>query len=158
MKTVVVFYSYDGNCKFVSRQISGQLRADVVQIEPVNEKKRSKIAMLFRGVGQVMFNRKPALKPYVFDPAGYDLIILGTPVWAGSPSPALKSFLSQTKFSGKKTALFVCHGGGPGKAMDKLKNELKDNTIVSQISLQDPVKDTEKAKELIGEWVKTLNC
>jgi flavodoxin len=156
MKTAVVFYSYDGNCKYIARQIGSLLKADIVQAEPVKEKRRSKFAMLFHGCGQVMFNRKPALKPYSFDAESYDLIILGTPVWAGSPSPALKSFLSQTKMSGKKIALFACHAGGPGKVMQKLKAELKDNTVVSQIEINDAVKNAEKTKELIEEWVKTL--
>ena len=157
MKTTIVFYSYDGNCKFVSEQISSLLKADVVQIEPVKEKRRSKFGMIFVGAGQVIFNRKPALKPYTFDAAESDLIIIGTPVWAGSPSPAIKSFLSKSKITGKKLALFVCHGGGPGNALEKLKAELKDNTIIAELSLQDPVKDAEKAKIQIEEWVKSLN-
>ena len=156
MKTAVVFYSYDGNSKFAARQIGSLLKADVVQAEPVNEKRRPKFAMFFHGGGQVIFNRKPALKPYSFDAETCDLIILGTPVWADSPSPAIKSFLSQAKLSGKKLALFVCHAGGPGNAMNKLKAELKNNTIVSEIALNNPAKDAEKAKEQIEEWVKTL--
>ena len=157
MKAAVVFYSYDGSCTFTAGHIASLLKADVLQIQPVKEKRRAKFAMFFVGGVQVIFNRKSALKPYSFDSSAYDLIILGTPVWAGSPAPAIKSFLSQTKFSGKKIALFVCHGGGPGKVMNKLKAELTANTVVSKLSLQEPVKDTEKAKQLIEEWVKTLS-
>ena len=156
MKTAVVFYSYDGNCKYTARQIGSLLKADLVQVEPVKEKRRPKFAMFFSGGIQVVFNKKPALKPYAFDASQYDLLILGTPVWAGSPAPAIKIFLSQTKISGKKIALFVCHAGGPGKAMDKLKAELKDNTIVSEIDLHTPALNAEKAMQQIEEWVKTL--
>ena len=157
MKTAVVFYSYDGNCTFTARHIGALLKADVMQIQPVKEKRRSKFGMIFWGVGQVIFNKRPALKPHAFEASPYDLIILGTPVWAGSPAPAMMSFLSQTKISGKKIALFACHAGGPGNVMDKFKAELKDNTVVSEKDFQEPVKNAEKAIQQIEEWVKTLN-
>jgi len=105
-----------------------------------------------------MSGKLPPLKPVNFDAASFDLIILGTPVWASSPAPAMKAFLSQTKLSGKKIALFMCHAGGMGGAMDMLKTMLKDNTIVSEIDFNSPLKNKEKAKQQIEEWVKTLTA
>lgn len=157
MKAVVVYYSYDGNCAFAAEQIAGFLKADVVQLQVVNEKKRSGFAKIFFGVMQVFSGAKPALKPYDFDAAAYDLIVLGSPVWAGSPSPAIKSFLSNTKINGKKIALFMCHAGGLGSALDKFRAELKDNDIVSQTDLDRPALNTENAKRQIEEWVKTFS-
>ncbi|MDR0442842.1 MAG: flavodoxin [Treponema sp.] len=156
MKAAVVFYSYDGNSAFAAEQIGLLLKADLLQIQPVKERRALKFWKIIVGVGQVMFNKKPALKPYSFNSSDYDLIILGTPVWAGSPAPAIKSFLSQEKLSGKKLALFACHAGGPGDVMQKLKAELKDNTIVSEIDFLNPASEQEKAKQKIEEWVKTL--
>ena len=157
MKTAVVYYSYDGNCAFVAEQIAALLKADLVQIQTVDQKKRRGFLKMLWGGAQVMFGKLPPLKPVNFDAVSFDLIILGTPVWASSPAPAMKAFLSQTKFSGKKVALFMCHAGGMGEAMNKFKSMLTDNTIVSEIDFSTLLKNQEKAKQQIEEWVKKLN-
>ena len=156
MKTAVVFYSLDGNSAFTARHISSLLKSDPVQIQTVDTKKRRGFFKMLWGVGQVMRKKLPALKPVDFDAASYDLIILGTPVWAGRPAPAMKAFLSQTKISGKKLALFVCHAGKPGKAIELLKDMLKDNNFVSEKDFDAPIKNAEATIQQIEEWVKTL--
>jgi len=152
MKTAVVFYSYNGNSAFVAQQIKTRLNADLVQLYLTDEKKRGKLASIFWGGGMSVSGKKPPLKPYNFDPAAYDLIILGAPVWAGSPAPPLKTFLSQTPITGKKLALFVCHGGGKGKSLEKFKALLPGNEIVSTADFIEARKNKEEVKRQIEEW------
>jgi flavodoxin len=157
MKTAVVFYSHDGNCAFVAEQIKAQLNADMVRLCTEDEKKRGGFAKYFWGGVQVFMHKKPALKPYQFDPAAYELIIIGTPVWAASPAPPVQTFLSETKISGKKVALFICHAGGKGEAMQKFKSLLADNTIAAEIDFINPaVKNREMAKQQLDLWLKSL--
>jgi len=153
MKTAVVFYSYDGNSAFVAQEIKTRLNADLVQLCLTDEKKRGKIASMFWGGAMVFSRKNPPLKPYNFDPAAYDLIILGTPVWAGSPAPPLKTFLSQTAITGKKLALFVCHGGGPGKSLEKFKALVPGNEIIFMSDFREPLKNKEEVQQKIAEWV-----
>jgi flavodoxin len=157
MKAVVVFYSYDRNCTFVAEQIKTQLNADLIQIQMQDDKRRRGFAKFFWGGGMVFMKKKPPLKPYTFDPAAYDLIILGAPVWAGSPAPPLKTLLSQTAISGKKIALFVCHGGGKGNALGKLKAMLGGNEIVAEADFKEPLRNSEEAERQIADWVKHIN-
>jgi flavodoxin len=157
MKAVVVFYSYDRNCTFVAGQLKTQLNADLIQIQMQDDKRRRGFAKFFWGGGMVFMNKKPPLKPYAFDPAAYDLIILGAPVWAGSPAPPLKTLLSQTAMSGKKIALFVCHGGGKGNALGKLKAMLGGNEIVAEADFKEPLRNSEEAERQIADWVKRIS-
>ena len=152
MKTAVVFFSYDGNSAFAAQQIKTRLNADLVQLYLKDEKKRGKIASIFWGGGMAVTGKMPPLKPYNFDPSSYDLIILGAPVWAGSPAPPLKTFLSQTPITGKKLALFVCHGGGPGKSLEKFKALVSGNEIISTADFIEPRKNKEEVKRQIEEW------
>jgi flavodoxin len=159
MKTAVVFYSYDGNCAFVAEQIKARLNADLVRLQTADEKRRAGFAKFFWGGSQVLMHKKPPLKPYVFDPAAYDLIIIGAPVWAASPAPPVRTFLSEAKISGKKTAFFVCHAGGKGGAMDKLRALLADNTIIGETDFLNPGRgDTEETKRRIEEWLKAIGA
>jgi flavodoxin len=157
MKTAVVFYSYEGNCALVAQEIKTLLNADLVQVRLKNEKKRSGFAKYFWGGCMTFFNKRPGLKPYDFDPAAYDLIVMGVPVWAGSPAPPINSFFSQTKISGKKLALFVCHAGGKGDALGKLKTKLKGNDIVSEADFASPLKQNpDELKRQIQGWAKSF--
>jgi flavodoxin len=152
MKTAVVFFSYDGNSAFVAQQIKTRLNADLVQLCLKDEKKRGKIASLFWGGAMVFSRKNPPLKPYDFDPSAYDLIILGAPIWAGSPAPPLKTFLSQTPITGKKLALFVCHGGGPGESLEKFKALVPGSEIVSTADFLLPLRNKEEAQRKAAEW------
>jgi flavodoxin len=155
MKTAVIFYSLDGNCALVAEEIKSLLNADLLRLQTKDEKKRGKIGNLFWGCGMVFFNKKPPLKPYTFDPAAYDLIILGAPVWAAFPAPPVKTFISEIGITDKKIALFLCHAGGMGNASKKFKTMLAGNNIISEIDFDDPVKrNIEDVKQKIADWVK----
>jgi len=156
MKTAIVFYSYDGNCAFAAKQMGKLLNADIVQVQTVDEKKRRGFFKIFWGGMQVTLGKLPPLKPIDFNAAAYDLIILGSPVWASSPTPAMKAFISQAKISGKKLALFMCHSGGVGTALDKFESLLADNDIVSKIDFANTAKNAENTIQQIEEWVKNL--
>ncbi|MDR0600798.1 MAG: flavodoxin [Treponema sp.] len=158
MKTLIVYYSLDGNTALVAAELGRVLGADLLELKLADEKKRRGLAKYVWG-GRLVFSReKPALKPYAADLSGRDLVILGGPVWAGSPAPALASFLSETGMTGKKTAIFCCHGGGKGKAPEKLKALLAGNEIAGEMDFKNPLKggsETWTAKA--ADWAKRLS-
>ena len=157
MKTAVVYYTLDGNCALVAKEIKDQLNADSIRLYTIDEKKRSTIGKMLWGGGMVFRHVKPPLKPYTFDASAYDLIIIGAPVWAGSPAPPIKTFLCEAGVKGKKVALFVCHGGGKGKSLEKFKALLEGNEIAATADFKDPAKGGEEVKNLIADWVKSLS-
>jgi len=158
MKTAVIYYSYEGNSILVADALKDALGADLFRIKTVDKKKRSGLAVYAWGGGQVVMGKKPPIEPLSADINAYDLIILGTPVWAGSPAPALISYLSGNKITGKKIALFCCHGGGKRKAFEKFRALLPGNTIVGEIDFRNPSKmDGAELKQKISGWVKTIS-
>jgi flavodoxin len=155
MKTAVVYYTLDGNCALVADEIKAQLNADLIRLYTKDEKKRGIIGKLFWGGGMAVRREKPPLKPYTFDPAAYDLIVIGAPVWAGFPAPPVETFLSETNIKSKKIALFVCHGGGKGGSLEKFKALLDGNEIASVTDFRQPTRaGSEKVKQQIADWVK----
>ena len=154
MKTAVVFYSLDGNCDLVAKEIKSLLNADLIQLHTKNEKNRRGIIKFFWAIGMVL-KKKPPLKPYTFDPSAYDLIIIGAPVWASSPASPLRTFLSETPITGKKTAIFVCHAGGMGYGLEKFRAMLTGNTIIAEADFLNAVKtNKDELKQQIENWVK----
>jgi len=155
MKAAVVYYTLDGNSAIVAKEIKTQLNADLIRLQTKDEKKRGKIGKFFWGGGMVFLHKKPPLKPYTFDPSAYDLIIIGAPVWASSPAPPVQTFLSEAGITGKKIALFVCHAGGKGNALETFKTLLAGNDIVAETDFNTPYKcDSEELKQQIADWIK----
>jgi len=154
MKTAVVFYSLDGNCAFISEEIKSLLNADLIRLQTKDDRKRGKIARFFWAGGMMFSKKLPQLKPYTFNPADYDLIIIGAPVWAGSPAAPIKTFITNTAITGKKTAVFVCHAGGKGDSLEKLKTLLAGNEITAETDFFSAAKNAEEMKKKVSEWVK----
>ena len=87
-----------------------------------------------------MMGEKPKLQPYEFNAEQYDRIIIGTPVWASSFAPPIRTFLHENKsISEKKIAVFACFsGGGADKAIGKMKKYIGIDQFEAELILIDP--------------------
>jgi flavodoxin len=154
MKTAVVYYSFEGNSDLVANLIGQELKADIFKLETIDQKKRKGFAKYAWGGSMVFMHKKPPLKPFNIDAASYDLIVLGFPVWAGSAAPPINTFLDNVKISGKKIALFCCHAGGKGDALNKLKAQLPGNEFAGEIDFVNPSQqEAQVIAEKVKEWV-----
>ncbi|MDR0409181.1 MAG: NAD(P)H-dependent oxidoreductase [Spirochaetaceae bacterium] len=156
MKILIVYYSYEGDCAFIADKIK-ELRpdADVLRLATEDDKPRGFFAKYVWGGKQVLSGKKPALKSYNIDINEYEFVVIGTPVWAGSYTPAIASFIADTKIEGKTIALFCCHAGGKGKTLEKLKSALTGNTFTDAVDFLEPKKHTAGVQEKLNWWVKS---
>jgi flavodoxin len=158
MKTIIVYYSLDGNVKLLSETIAQELQADLLPLRLKKEIKSDSFMKYFWGGKQVVMKELPELEEFDFNPVDYDLIILGTPVWAASYTPALRSFLEKIDLSSKKVAFFCSHEGGSGLTITNLKNRLRSSEVISSTDFLAPLKKgKEAALEKARGWAKTLN-
>jgi flavodoxin len=158
MKILTIHYSYSGNSALIAELLKESANADAIRLEVENEKRREGFLKYLFGGWQVVRRKKPALKPFTVNFDEYDLVVIGGPVWAGSPAPALLSFLAKYPLKGKKVALFCCCASGDaGKAMGRMKALLKDDMIKGETVFQNPLNDdkNEIAKK-VGAWAKEL--
>jgi flavodoxin len=158
MKTAVVYYSMNGNCHVIARELKAGLNADLLRLRIEKEKPRRGPMGFMWAIGVMLGIIKAPLKPYTFDPAAYDLIIIGAPVWGGAPARPIQAFIAETGITGRKIALFVCHAGGEGQALDKFKAMLPNNDIVAETSFVDPLKFIEDVKQQAADWVKSIQA
>ncbi len=124
MKSVILYYSRTGKTKFLAEKLREELGADLVEIRDL-KKRRGPFGFL-RGARDAHLGLRTQVTPSSFDLSNYELIILGTPVWAYSPTPALNTFLDTCNFMGKKVILFVTSRGvGYRRALDILKGKVE---------------------------------
>lgn len=157
MKKLVVYYSFDGGTELLANSIAEAVDADVLRLTIKEEIKTHGFMKFFWGGKQVMMREKPELLPLDKNPADYDMIFIGTPVWSFTFTPAVRSFFSSVNLSKKNIALFSCHDGGPKNTLANMKKELVGNTFVGEMDFFNPLKkDREETIKKAQEWARTL--
>ena len=82
--------------------------------------------------------------------------MIAQPVWAGSPTPAIRTYVNKHDLAGKKVALFFSDKG-LGEALEKTKALTPNSSIVGELALPSKTfDDKEEAKQKIAEWCNTL--
>lgn len=127
---LVAYYSLTGKTENVAKAIAKASGGQLYQIQvdkayPDNKKERRKVLEQ-----EIEDNYLPPLKPTAINPENYDIIFLGSPVWANHISQPVKSFLAKYNLSGKRVIPFVTHsGGGRGQTFDDIAS-LCTNCVV----------------------------
>ncbi|MDF2543796.1 MAG: Flavodoxin [Herbinix sp.] len=141
MRALVVYYSLEGDTDYIAKKIAKLTGAELLRLTTKKEYPTGKVSKFFWGGKSVVFGEKPGLEAYDVATENYDTIFIGTPIWAGTYTPPIRTFLSEQKISGKNIYLFACHmGGGADKCFKKLTDELKGNTIVNTMEFYEPYK------------------
>lgn len=111
-KVLIVYYSQSGNTKAVAEQIHEKFGGDMFEIElatpyPAGEQETIEIVGRQRAE-----NILPELSRAVENMADYDVVFLGTPIWFGTASLPVFSFVEAHDFAGKTVVPFYTCGGG----------------------------------------------
>ena len=139
MKTLIVYYTLEGNTHYAAKKIASLLDADMLRIKPVKTYPRKGFRKFLWGGKSAVMAEKPELEPYTFDASAYDRIVFGFPVWAGNVTPPLRTFIKENDLSGKRFAAFACQSGaGAEKAFEKLKTALGIRELDAELVLIDP--------------------
>ena len=139
MKTLIVYYSLEGNTAFAAEKLAAALGADTLRLEPVKEYPTGGFRKFFWGGKSAVMAETPKLLPNAFDPAAYDRIVFGFPVWAGNVTPPIRTFIRDNDLKGKRIAAFACESGsGAEKAFSRLKAALGIEALEAEAVLIDP--------------------
>lgn len=119
-RTLVLFYSRTGHTRSVADVIRSNLYADIEELRDVQPRKG-----LFRGwlrsIREVRKKLDAEVLPVRKDLAAYDLIVLGTPVWAGCLCSPMRTFLERNGAAIRNIAVFVTErANGGGDAIDQI--------------------------------------
>jgi flavodoxin len=112
-KALVIYYSRTGGTRRLAEALAKAAQAD---IEPIVDKtNRLGIFGYLRSVAEALQKRNALIDPMKTDPSSYDLVIIGTPVWAWSVSSPVRSYLAAYKGRLPDVAFFCTMGGRGGE-------------------------------------------
>lgn len=140
-RVLVVYFSRSGTTARLASMLAGMLHADLEAIresgadpdaEPRGARKgarkgarnsaRKGARGYLRSLIEAVRQRPAAIEPPVHDPAAYDVVIVGSPVWARSVSSPVRAWLVAHRASLKHVAFFCSLGGsGAANALDQMR-------------------------------------
>lgn len=158
MKKLILYYSFEGNTHLIAQLIAEQTGATLLALQPQQEIMTKSPLKYVLGGKQSLFKAKPPLQPLTTNPADYDLIFVGTPVWAWTFAPVFNTFFAEHQLTGKSCALFCCHGGGPGKTLNNLKQHLAGNKILGETNFLEPLRaEREQVRTAVQQWLSAID-
>lgn len=105
MSYLVVYYSRTGNNRTIGEAIAKALPADADEI--IDKKNRAGRLNWIRAGGDSKGGKLTEIE-FEKNPQDYETIIIGAPIWAGNPIPALRTYLGKVDLKGKRVAFFIC--------------------------------------------------
>ena len=156
-KILVTSFSASGVTAGVARELAQAIGADLCEIAPVqpyssadldwtNKKSRSTLEMQDPA-------SRPAMKPLTVDPAQYDTIFVGFPIWWYVAPTIINTFLESYDLTGKTIIPFATSGGsGMGKTNERLALSCKGAKLI-----EGKVFNHSTSHEELAAWVDGLH-
>ena len=166
-KTLVVYYSYTNNVNLIVTELTNQIEADVIRVEPAEKGLDYAANNYAIGSAQIAAIRDnpddaasyPAIDPVDVNIADYDCIIIGAPLWWSSMAAPLQTFLFQhgAEMAGKHIGLIVSSASsGISGVEDDAHRLIPDGDFLTP-SLWIRSSQTSNAKALLENWLKEIN-
>jgi len=124
MSVCIVYHSETGNTKKVAEAVAKATGAVLVPVKDLAN--YSKIGRYLVGARKARAGQKSEIEPAKIDVSAYDMVVVGSPVWAWKPTPAANAAIAAlTGCEGKRAIVLVTSGGMPGETMEILKHALE---------------------------------
>lgn len=136
-KTLVVYYSWScGNTEKIAEQLADACDADIARIETVVPYPEDYQETVDQGQREVNAGFMPEIENLEYNPADYDVIVIGTPTWWYTMAPAIKTFIAENDFSGKTVVTLSTNGSWPGNVTADIEDACTGATFGPALEVQ----------------------
>lgn len=160
MKTLITYYSYSG----ITEKVIGIFKEVLEkrsELKIQRLKPKEEITSFFAQCMAARFKKRCEIEEALFDASSFDTVIIGLPVWAFAPTPAINTYLDKvTGLNNKKVIVLLTSGSGAGvKACFKYIGDILRAKGVSSISeINIPNARMKDAEFIISSIEKVLRC
>lgn len=154
MKILIVFYSRRGTTKRLAENLASRLGADLEELE--DKENRQGFWALLKASRDALRKKKTIISPVKYSPTDYDLVVIGSPTWAGAPACALNTYLHEQRDNIKRAAFFVTQGSSGGDKVISRLIEASGVPAVATLLLNSPEALSETATSKIEAFIKAL--
>lgn len=134
MKTLIIYYSRTNTTEKAAELIAKKLNADQERV--IDKKNRAGVFGYLGGGFAAVRGRTTAIGDLKHDPSDYDLVVIGTPVWVGRVSPAIRAYLGAQAKKVKRVAFFTTQGSGERQRVFEDLKELAGQEPAAELFLK----------------------
>jgi flavodoxin len=151
MKPCIIYHSYSGVTRGIAEKINAACGGDLVEVKPKDD--YSTLSAYSVGCFRARKEASDPINPETIDVSAYDLVVIGTPVWAWKATPAINGAIAALKgCEGKKAVIFATCGSSAKDTLPIMKSALekKGVRVMGEIVLnKSEISKNEKIDELI---------
>jgi DNA-binding transcriptional ArsR family regulator len=155
IRACVIYFSYSGVTRTIAEGIRNASGCDLIEVRT-----KTPYTSFTAYTTGVLRSRKGASDPIVpdeIDVSPYDLLIVGTPVWAWKPAPAMNAAVRALRgCEGKMAVIFSTCSNQPGEALPILNRALaaRGVEVMAEISLNaEDAKNPDAGGELLRQII-----
>lgn len=156
MKPLIVYYSFSGNTEEIAKRIKEKTGGELLKVDTVSPYVGDYNAVVEQGKREVEKKYLPPIKVPDAALSEYDTVVIGTPVWWYTMAPAIKTFLSENRFDGKKVYPFATNGGWVGHTFEDIKKDMPGATVYKGLDIYYSGSRLRTDGEKIDEWIKKI--
>ncbi len=166
-KTLVVYYSYTGNCREIVNTLTSQMQADVLEIQPAEKGQKyeaNNYALGTQLLNAIKANPNdagsyPSIDPVTTSLNDYQNIIIVTPLWWSQMAAIMQTYLFNygPQMAGKHVGLIVSSASSGINGVVKDAKRLVPEAVWMGDALWINNSNRSNRKSLIENWLKTLN-
>jgi multimeric flavodoxin WrbA len=113
----------------VAEKVHAALGGELIEV--ISKEYSSRLTAYTIGCYRAMKGMCDPIEPAAIDVAADDMIVLGTPVWAGRATPAINAAVAALEgCKGKKAVIFATCGGKERETLPILKKALESRGVI----------------------------
>jgi hypothetical protein len=153
-RVLVAYYSRSGNTKRLARAVASALAADVEEIHDPTDRAgllgflRSGVEAYARVLAGVEHPRR--------DPADYDVVVVGSPVWAMSVSSPVRTYLWHERARLPQVAFVATLGAkGEGRAFEQME-DLAGRAPIATLAVRDRALERGAPRDEVARFAEAV--
>jgi len=159
VKAIVIYYSRTGITKKFAEALANAFYCSTVEIK--DKKKRLGVLGFIRGIIDARKEKTTEIEPESVDISNADLVLFGTPVWAGRSSPAINTIIQKLDLKGKDVITFTTSQTadvkGAYQVMDRLVEKQGGKVIDHTMIRQKEIENAKNVAETFAKKVREVN-
>lgn len=152
MAACIIYHSETGNTRLVAEFAAKSTGASLIAVKDCAS--YNAITRYLVGARCARRGERAIIEPSVIDVSTYDGIVVGSPVWAWHPTPAINAAIAAFRgCEGKNGVVFATSGGMPGDTLLMMKGGLEARGVrVDQMVhfTRKELTDTQKLERLVA--------
>lgn len=153
-KALVVYFSRSGYTQRIAEEIAARCGAEIERIQ--DARGRSGLLGYLRSAREALRKRAAEIAPGSARPSDYELVMIGTPVWAGNVSSPVRAYIAAHKSELRRVAFFCTQGGSGGAGVLADMAALSGQPAAANLVLND--RDIDKGLQAmkLRQFLETL--